>query len=215
MEKITILITDDHRLLRETWGLVLNSNPEFSVVAECENAEEAIETAKNLRPDIVIMDINLPGMNGIETTEQIRKYSPGSKILGVSLHRQPEYARKMMKAGAAGYLTKNSSKEELFLAVEEIHAGRKYICEDIKNILSAQVLHEDITNNGLNTLSGREIEIIVEIKKGLSSKEISGVLNISSKTVEVHRHNILKKLRMKNVASLVNFINNQPEFGFN
>jgi|SRR5690606_14691933 len=208
MEKITILIADDHTLVRETWSFILNNDPRFQVVAECGSGEEAVELSRNLRPNIVIMDINLPGINGIEATQQIRKFSPASKILGVSLHTQPTYARKMMQKGASGYVTKNSSREEMYKAIMEIHAGKKYICEEIKNILSEQVISGEEPQSGLNSLSQREIEIITLIKNGHSSKEIAENLNISVKTVEVHRYNILKKLNLKNAASLVNFINN-------
>lgn len=208
MEKITILIADDHTLVRETWSFILNNDPRFQVVAECGSGEEAVELARNLRPNIVIMDINLPGINGIEATHQIRKFSPASKILGVSLHTQPTYARKMMQKGASGYVTKNSSREEMYKAIIEIHNGKKYICEEIKNILSEQVISGEEPQSGLNSLSQREIEIITLIKNGHSSKEIAESLNISVKTVEVHRYNILKKLNLKNAASLVNFINN-------
>jgi two-component system invasion response regulator UvrY len=213
MEKITILIADDHTLVRETWSFILNTDPRFTVIAESGSGEEAIELSQKLRPNIVIMDINLPGMNGIEATQQIRKFSPASKILGVSLHTQPTYARKMIQKGAMGYVTKNSSKEEMFKAITEIHAGKKYICEEIKNILSDQVISGEEQNTGLNSLSQREIQIISYIKKGDSSKEIADALNISVKTVEVHRYNVLKKLNLKNAAALVNFINNsQLEF---
>lgn len=208
MEKITILIADDHTLVRETWSFILNTDPRFSVVAESGSGEEAVELANKLRPHIVIMDINLPGMNGIEATQLIRKYSPGSKVLGVSLHTQPTYARKMIQKGAMGYVTKNSSREEMFKALMEIHNGRKYICDEIKNILSEQVISGEDSQTGLNALSQREIEIIAYIKKGFSSKEIADALHISVKTVEVHRYNILKKLNLKNAAALVNFINN-------
>jgi two-component system invasion response regulator UvrY len=208
MDKITILIADDHTLVRETWSFILNTDPRFSVVAESGSGEDAVEMAKKLRPNIVIMDINLPGINGIEATQQIRKFSPGSRILGVSLHTQPTYARKMMQKGAMGYVTKNSSREEMFKAILEIQGGKKYICDEIKNILSDQVISGDDPQTGLNSLSQREIEIISYIKKGFSSKEIADSLNISVKTVEVHRYNILKKLNLKNAAALVNFINN-------
>ena len=208
MEKITILIADDHTLVRETWSFILNTDPRFSVIAESGSGEDAIEMAKKLRPNIVIMDINLPGMNGIEATQQIRKFSPGTKVLGVSLHTQPTYARKMIQKGAMGYVTKNSSREEMFKAIMEIQAGKKYICEEIKNILSEQVISGEDQNTGLNSLSQREIEIISYIKKGNSSKEIADALSISVKTVEVHRYNVLKKLNLKNAAALVNFINN-------
>jgi two-component system invasion response regulator UvrY len=208
MEKITILIADDHTLVRETWSFILNTDPRFQVIAESGSGEEAIELAQKLRPNIVIMDINLPGMNGIEATQQIRKYAPGTKILGVSLHTQPTYARKMIQKGAMGYVTKNSSKEEMFKAITEIYEGKKYICEEIKNILSDQVISGNEEQSGLNSLSQREIEIISYIKKGHSSKEIADALNISVKTVEVHRYNVLKKLNLKNAAALVNFVNN-------
>jgi two-component system invasion response regulator UvrY len=208
MEKITILIADDHTLVRETWSFILNTDERFKVIAESGSGEEAVEMAKQLRPHIVIMDINLPGMNGIEATQLIRKYSPASKILGVSLHTQPTYARKMIQKGAMGYVTKNSSREEMFKAIMEIHHGRRYICEEIKNILSEQVINGDDSQTGLNALSQREIEIIHFIKKGFSSKEIAENLDISVKTVEVHRYNVLKKLNLKNSAALVNYINN-------
>ena len=213
MEKITILIADDHTLVRETWSFILNTDERFKVIAESGSGEEAVELAKQLRPNIVIMDINLPGMNGIEATQLIRKYSPASKILGVSLHTQPTYARKMIQKGAMGYVTKNSSREEMFKAIMEVQNGRRYICDEIKNILSEQVINGEDQNSGLNALSQREIEIINFIKKGFSSKEIAENLDISVKTVEVHRYNVLKKLNLKNSAALVNYINNsQLEF---
>lgn len=213
MEKISILIADDHTLVRETWSFILNTDERFNVVAESGNGEDAVELAKQLRPHIVIMDINLPGMNGIEATQLIRKFSPATRILGVSLHTQPTYARKMIQKGAMGYVTKNSSREEMFKAIIEIHEGRRYICDEIKNILSEQVINGEDQQSGLNSLSQREIEIINHIKKGNSSKEIAESLDISVKTVEVHRYNILKKLNLKNSAALVNYINNsQLEF---
>lgn len=208
MDKITILIADDHTLIRESWSFVLNTDPRFQVVGESRSGEEAVELARAIRPNVVIMDVNLPGMNGIEATQLIRKFSPGSKILGVSLHTQPAYARKMMQEGAMGYVTKNSSCEEMFKAIVEVQNRRKYICEEIKGILSEQVINGDKGQNGLNSLSRREIEIISFIKKGYSSKKIAEALKISSKTVEVHRYNILKKLHLKNAAAMVNYINN-------
>lgn len=206
--KTTLLIVDDHKLVRETWSFILNSSPSFIVVGEAGSAEEGVELARNLRPNVVIMDINLPGMNGIEATQLIRKYAPASKVLGVSLHTQPTYARKIMQRGAAGYVTKNSTKEEMFRAINEVQKGNKYICQEIKNILSEQMLNGDDSNSGINSLSAREIEVIGLLKKGNSSKEIAEELCISLKTVEVHRYHILHKLKIKNTAALVNYINN-------
>ena len=207
MEKITILITDDHTLVRESWVMLFESDARFKVVAQCGSGEAAIELAKNLRPDIVIMDINLPGMNGFDATAQIRKYSPGSKILGVSLHTLPAYARKMMQSGAMGYVTKNSSHEEMYTAIDTVMDGKTYICQEIKNIISDQAMQDEPSGPDIKELSLREIEIVRLIKSGHSSKEIAAQLNISTRTAEVHRHNILKKLKLKNTASLITFIN--------
>ena len=205
MEKITVLIADDHKLIRETWSFILNSDPRFSVVAQCSNGEEAIEMAQKLRPKIALLDINMAPMNGIEATEQIRKFSPSTKIIGVSMHSQPAYVKKLLKLGAMGYVTKNSPQQEMFDAIAAVHEGKRYICAEVKTILSEQIFEEEST--GANTLSSRELDVIKHIKQGLSSKEISSELNISLKTVEVHRHNILKKLNLKNSAALVNYIN--------
>jgi DNA-binding NarL/FixJ family response regulator len=206
MEKITILIADDHKLIRETWGFILNSDERFQVVAECSNGEEAIEMTKKLRPKIALLDINMSPLNGMEATEQIKKFSPSTKVIGVSMHSQPAYVKKLLKLGASGYVTKNSPQQEMFEAIVEVEKGNRFICAEVKTILSEQVFEED-ASTGVNALSSRELDVIKHIKDGLSSKEISVQLNISLKTVEVHRHNILKKLNLKNSASLVNYIN--------
>ncbi len=212
MKKISILITDDHMLIREAWSLILNADPRFKVVGEAGSGEAALELARQLSPDIITLDINLPGISGIETVALIRKCSPHTRILGVSMHTQPAYARKMIQKGAMGYVTKNSSSEEMCHAIMEIHSNRKYICGEIKDILSDQMI-EDIEPDGFNMLSEREIEVIEFIKKGFSSKEIAYPLGISVKTVEVHRYNILKKLKLKNTAAMINHVNNvQPSF---
>ncbi len=212
MEKISVLIADDHKLIRETWSYILNNDPRFVVVGECGDSEQAVEMARAKRPQIVLMDINMNPISGFEATEKIRKVSPGSKIIGVSMHSQPAYAKKMLQVGAKGYVTKNSSKEEMIKAILEVQNGNKYICEEIKNNISELVLEENKDMPNVNSLTEREIQIINFIKEGLSSKEIAEQLNISLKTVEVHRHNILKKLKLKNSASLVNFINSTASY---
>lgn len=212
MEKITILIADDHKLIRETWTYILNSDERFEVVAECGDAEQAVELAKELTPDIVLMDINMAPFNGFEATEKIRKVSPETKIIGVSMHSQPAYAKKMLQVGARGYVTKNSSKEEMFVAISEVFRGNKYVCDEIKTIISDQLLEDNQDVPSINSLTEREMQIIHHIREGHSSKEIATQLDISLKTVEVHRHNILKKLKLKNSASLVNFINSSAGY---
>lgn len=210
MSKITILLVDDHRLIRDSWSFILNSDPRFEVVAETSSGEDAIELAKSRKPDIVLMDVNMTPVNGFDATKQIRKFSPGSKVIGVSMHSMPAYAKRMLQLGAMGYVTKNSPKDEMITAILEVHDGRKYICDEVKNILAQRELDEGTpASTDMNNLSRRELDIIQLIKEGLSSKEIALQLDISLKTVEVHRYNILKKLNLRNTAALVNFINAQ------
>jgi DNA-binding NarL/FixJ family response regulator len=207
MKKISILLVDDHKLIRDSWSFILNSDPRFTVIGETKNGEEAVEIAKTLRPDIVLMDVNMSPVSGFDATEQVIKYSPGSKVIAVSMHSMPAYAKRMMQLGAMGYVTKNSSKDEMIKAIIEVSNGKKYICEEVKNILAQKELEEETLPADMNKLSRRELEIVNLIKEGLSSKEIALRLDISLKTVEVHRYNILKKLKLKNTAALVNFIN--------
>jgi two-component system invasion response regulator UvrY len=209
MKKISIMIVDDHTLIRETWSFLLGKNENFDVVAECGEGERAIELARDKRPDVVLLDINMAPMSGFDVLKMIRKYSPGSKIIGVSMHSQPAYAKKMLRLGAKGYVTKNSPRQEMLEAISEVSNNHIYICQEVKNILSDQLLNGDQVNPDINNLSDREMQIVRALKEGLSSKEIAAELSISLKTVEVHRHNILKKLKLKNTVSLINFINSQ------
>jgi len=207
MGKITILLVDDHKLIRDSWSFILNSDSRFQVIGETSNADEAVEIARTKKPDIVLMDINMTPVNGFEATKLVRKFSPGSKIIGISMHSMPAYARRMLQIGAMGYVTKNSSKDELINSIVEVYGGKKYICDEVKNILAQQELEDEGGTPDMNVLSRRELDIVQLIKEGLSSKEIALRLDISLKTVEVHRYNILKKLSLKNTAALVNFIN--------
>src|SRR6476469_3355780 len=213
MKPITIMIVDDHKLVREAWTMILNDDPRFEVIADCPNAESAIMEVKELRPDVVIMDVNMPGMNGVEAIPFIRKFSPISKILGVSCYTFPDIARKMIIAGASGYVTKNSSKQEMFDAIEEIMEGKKYLCKEIKTLIEQRLNGGDDPKVRLSALSVREIEIISAVRKGLTSKEIAEEFKLAVKTVEIHRYKILKKLKLNNTAELVDFFNrHQSEF---
>lgn len=207
MKKITIVIVEDHQLVRDMWVSLFEDNSEIEIVGKCGAFDEAIEMIKVKRPEIVLLDINLPNASGMDAVPLIRKFSPGSKIIAVSMHNQPAYAKKMMQMGAKGYVTKNSSQQEVLEAVNAVMSGQTYICHEIKNSLTDQMLKEEPDGPDIKELSLREIEIIKLIKEGLSSKEIAAKLNISIRTAEVHRHNILKKLGLKNTASLIGFIN--------
>ena len=207
MEKIKILLVDDHKLIRDSWSFILNSDPRFTVIGETNSGEEAIDIASKKKPDIILMDVNMSPLNGFDATKQIHKISPDSRIIAVSMHTMPAYAKRMLQLGAMGYVTKNSSKEEMITAIVEVSNGNKYICDEVKAILADQELDENADKGDLNDLSRRELDIIKLIKEGLSSREIALQLDISLKTVEVHRYNVLKKLKLKNTASLVNYIN--------
>lgn len=209
MGKITLLLVDDHKLIRESWSIILNADPRFEVIGETSDVDQAVEIVKTKKPDLVLMDINMSPVNGFDATKIILREVPDALVVAISMHALPAYARRMFQMGAKGYVTKNSSKEEFVSAILEVKAGNKFICEEIKNIVAQQELEDGGGHPDMNSLSKREIEVVQLIKEGLSSKEIAKSLNISLKTVEVHRYNILRKLKLKNTAALVNFINAQ------
>jgi two-component system invasion response regulator UvrY len=130
--KIRIMLVDDHRLVLESWKIILDNDPRFSIVAECENGAEAIRKAGESLPDIVLMDINMSPINGFEATEKILDSYPLIKIIGISINNQPGYANRIMKLGAKGFVTKGSSFEELAHAIMKVHQGSEYICEEIR-----------------------------------------------------------------------------------
>jgi two-component system invasion response regulator UvrY len=208
MKRATVLIVDDHTLIRDSWALLFSRHDRFQVLEHTGDGKHAIELATKYRPDIVLLDINMGPMHGFEVLKMIRNYSPSSKVIAVSLHLQPVYAKRMINNGAKGYVSKNSSAEELLKAVDEVLAGRTYVSDDIKNLITGQ--WADNKDSGMTVadlLSPRELEIVKLIRHGLSSKMIGEQLHIGAKTVEVHRHNILKKLKVKNTAALIDFIN--------
>jgi DNA-binding NarL/FixJ family response regulator len=129
---IRIILVDDHQLMRESWKMILEHNPRFEVIADCENGLSAIEQAGKLRPEIMLIDINMSPMNGFDVTENILKKYPDIKVIGMSVNNQPVYAIRMMKSGAWGYLTKTSSTDEITDGILQVYEGRKYICNEIK-----------------------------------------------------------------------------------
>jgi len=129
---IKLALADDHHQVRETWHLILSTNPAFEVVAKCCNGQEAIAAAGEYLPDVFLMDINMKPVNGIEATETITRLYPSVKIIGMSIHVEAIYVRRMLKAGAVAYVTKNSSYEEVFNAIMQVHEGRQYICDEVQ-----------------------------------------------------------------------------------
>lgn len=138
-EFIRVVIVDDHAMMRETWKMIIQRNPLIKVIAECASGEEAIQCAEEIRPDIMLMDINMSPVNGFEATRKISKSWPEVKIIGLSINNQPSYARNMMQLGAKGYMTKNSTSEEMMEAINTVNNGGTYICKEIrKNITTKE-----------------------------------------------------------------------------
>lgn len=188
------------------WSMLFASNPSIVLVGESGEFDDAVEMIRTQRPDVVLLDINLLGSSAFDAIPLIRKFSPGTRIIIVSMHNKPAYALKVLRLGAKAYITKNSSHDELFKAIEEVMDGRNYVCSEIKDFLFEQSLNEESAAPDIKCLSLREFEIVRLLLKGYSSKEIADDLSISPRTAEVHRHNILKKLKLKNTTSLINFI---------
>ena len=134
--KIKIILVDDHRLILESWKLLLENDPRFTIISECENGEDAIRISREMIPDIILMDINMTPINGFDTTKKILSENPLFKIIGISVNNQPSYATKMLEIGGKGFVTKGSSFDELTTAILKVHNGGKYICEEIKKQMS-------------------------------------------------------------------------------
>ncbi|MBM3445142.1 MAG: response regulator transcription factor [Bacteroidetes bacterium] len=205
-KKVRIIIADDHLLIAETWATLINLDPEFEVVKVYDNTKTMIDEITEILPDVAILDININPFSGIEATTMIKKLALGTKIIGVSMHNQPSFAKKMIRNGATGYVTKNSSKLEMYDAIRSVMKGEKFICAEIQRNITNQLLVEE-EDNKLSKLTEREIEIIKLIKNGSTNKEIAETLFLSPRTVETHRARILKKLGLKNSLSLVKYIN--------
>ncbi len=208
-ERIRTVIIEDHKLIAEAWKSMLELQAKFEVVGVFNNPLEGVDAIKTLRPNILLVDINMHPISGIDVTKLVKKFSPGTKVIAVSLLTQPAIVKKIIKAGATGYLTKSSDKSELYTAIDQVLSGHTYICDEVKNIFAELNLTDDNNEekHDLNKLSDRELDIVRLLKKGNSSKEIASHLSLSVRTVDARRYNILKKLNLKNAAALVNLIN--------
>lgn len=210
MNKFKILIIDDHLLVGHAWKTILEADPRMQVIDVVSGADAPLELIEKQSIDIVLVDINMKPISGFEMAELILKRKPNIKILAVSMHDQPAIVRKMIKCGASGYVSKNARKEEMIQAILAVMNNKRFISADIQQKLADELITDN--NNGskkinFSKLTEKELEILKMVKRGLTSKEIATQLHISYKTVQVHRHNILKKLHQKNTASLLNLIN--------
>ena len=196
-------------MMIDMWSTLLGSDTRFEVVGYALDGESAIEKIKSSQPQVVLMDITLPGQSGIETTKQIRDQNPGVRVLAVSMHSNTLLIKQMLTNGANGYVSKTSSFEEMSNAIQTVANGQRYISDDIKELITAQMINPELQSAAakINQLTKREMEIVEMLKEGLSSKEIAERLFISNRTVEVHRYNIFRKLGVTNIVSLIKLVN--------
>jgi two-component system, NarL family, response regulator NreC len=204
--KIKLMLADDHAMLRHGLSRSLELEEDFAVVGQALDGYAAIKQAKELQPDIIIMDIGMPGLNGIEATRQITRDNPKVKVIGLSMHSSDKYVREMFKAGATGYLLKDCSFEELVEAIRTVMSGRTFISPSIGDmVIKEYTSKEDDVKSVFTILSQREREVLQLLAEGQSTKQIGTQLNISPKTVEAHRLRLMEKLEIDNVAQLTKY----------
>jgi DNA-binding NarL/FixJ family response regulator len=204
MGKIRIIIADDHQLFRNGLKILLDSFPEFEVTGEASNGEEFLKLLNNTEADIVLMDINMPEMDGIEATRKGLRICPGINIIALSMYGEEEYYYKMVDAGAKGFLLKDSDIAEVKEAIMTVNKGGSYFSQELLYHVIQKIKHREHESKSAN-LSKREKEILFKICEGLSNQEIAETLFISKRTVDKHRANLLGKTNSKNTASLILF----------
>jgi len=207
-----VLIADDHELIRNGIKDMLLTSEEFKLVGEAEDGQEAIELSKKYSPDILIMDIAMPNVSGLEATETIKAEFPDIKILILTMHEDEEYIIRMYEAGASGYILKNAKMPELLDAIKTIAKGDFYFNNEVTQIMLKGMQEKNRESakpssfeKDASVLTDREIEIVKLIADGLSNKEIAEHLFISVRTVETHRKNLMKKIKVKNTAEIIKF----------
>lgn len=203
---IKIILADDHQLFREGLANLLADFPEIEVIAQAVNGKDAIDKARQLNPDVVIMDINMPDLDGVEATAQLLKEEPDIKVIGLSMHIDKQYIKGMLEAGSSGYLFKNCSYDELIKAIQTVYKGKTYLGEKITEILIQEYLtKEEIGPSTSSELTDRESEILKLIAEGISVSDISTQLFVSIKTINTHKQHILEKLSLKTTTDLVKY----------
>ena len=206
--EIKIIIADDHTIIRDGLKLILESKSDLKVIAEAENGFQVVSKAKELQPDVIIMDIAMPNMNGVEATRRIIEENPAIKIIILSMHSTVEDIFRSLQAGAIGYLLKESAGTEIIDAVRAAFSGRRYLSRKVDDILIDSYIYEHQlkeADSPLERLSSREREVLQLVAEGKSSSEISELLYLSVKTVETYRSRMMQKLGIKDLPALVKF----------
>jgi DNA-binding NarL/FixJ family response regulator len=213
MAGINVFLVDDHEIIRDGIKSLIGSHDLITVVGEAGSGKDALKLIKKKSVDIVLMDIQMPEMNGIETTEKLLKKSPKLKVIALSMHNEEAYILRMLRIGAMGYLLKESGRDELIKGIETVFYGQQYLSNMVSMKLINRFIQEEIpsteeesTDDSLkNIFTQREFEVLQLLTTGATSQEISEQLNISRRTVDTHRRNLFQKARVKNSAGLVNF----------
>lgn len=206
MNKIRILLVDDHQLILDGLRSLLEEREQILIAGEAKNGRDALHLLKLLEPDLLLMDIDMPVMNGIDALKEIRKIAPATKVIILSMHEEAGMIRNLMALGANGYLLKSSSQEELLGAIHSVAKGLPYFSQGVTlSLLNTQPGKATVPNLQAEALTDRENEILKLISDGFSNKEIGAKLFISHRTVDTHRTNLMKKLNVSNIAGLISY----------
>lgn len=204
---IKILLADDHNLIREGLRTLISDEPNMSVIAEAEEGRTAVQLAVKLSPDVVIMDISMPGLNGIEATRQILAKSPAPKVIALSMHTERRMILEMLNAGASGYLLKDCAFGEVIRAIETVMSNCTYLSPKIADIIVKDYIHRIPPNDlfSLTLLSPREREVLQLLAEGKKTRDIASLLHVSAKTVDTYRTQIMEKLGIYSIAELTKY----------
>jgi two-component system nitrate/nitrite response regulator NarL len=204
-KRIRILLVDDHPVVRQGIRLCLSRRANLQIVGEAADGREAVAKAKELAPDLVLMDIDMPHMNGLAATEALHKELPEVKVLILSMHGNTEYVMRILDSGAHGYVLKEASTDELVKAIETVNAGEAFFSPEVARIALNQLVQGNNVGFPLNQFTDRERDVLIAIAEGLSNKEIASRLDVGVRTVETHRERIMDKLNLHSVAGLTKF----------
>ena len=207
MARARILVADGHAIVRRGLRALLLSQPGWEVCAEASNGREAVEKVAQFKPDVAILDIGMPELNGFEATRQIVKTSPQTEVLILTMHQSDEVVREVLKAGARGYVLKSDADQNLVAAVEMLLQHKPFLTSDVTDVVLLRYLngHDGLNTQPQTRMTAREREIIQLLSEGKSNKEVAVALDISTRTVETHRANIMRKLGMESLSDLVRY----------